>query len=810
MVTNLFFRYLQLLKPLLMKKFIFICLITLAFACSNEQKPLPQNHFIPGLAFPLRLDKDRSEIILTDFVPDVAIIDSVLIDGKKVSLEPDKTKISYTISPEAKPLMEMRIWSKGSYQSVLVIKSRKVDFPFSFDPGSEVYQSVRLAGEFNGWTPPRTELELKNGKWAGSLPLNPGRYQYQVVTDGVWRLDPANPDSVDNNTGGYNSVMKVGLIDKSTIPFLYTSEYDKNENEIDVRWTQQPSDFFVFWQNILLDKSYLEQEEDELGISIPEEAGGFERSYIRVYSLNQNGVSNELLIPLQNGNVVLEANLLKRSDKEAQIIYNVFIDRFYNGNPANDEPINDPGLVLPKADYFGGDIAGITAKVKEGYFNDLGVNTIWISPVVLNPKGAYGQWNDPKTKFSAYHGYWPISFTLIDPRMGTPEDLKELVREAHSRGINVLLDFVAHHVHVIHPYYIEHPNWTTSLYLPDGTMNTEKWDEYRLTTWFDVFLPTLDLQKPEVTEMLSDSAVWWIKEYGLDGFRHDATKHVPEIFWRTLTKKLKQQVVEAEGRGIYQIGETYGGPELISSYVNTGMLDGQFDFNVYDAALGVFARETNPFTNLDNTLQTSFDFYGNQNLMGYITGNQDRGRFISYAGGDLKFDENAKAAGWTRDIEVGDTIGYRRLSMLTAFNMTIPGIPVIYYGDEFGMPGGNDPDSRRQMKFNDLSPLELATKEKASKLIKIRKDNLALIYGTFTTLQVDDKTYVYLRKYFDKVTIILFNKGEREAHFDIVLPEWACPADFKAYFGSNISLNERKIEAVLAPWSFEIVSGNID
>jgi glycosidase len=359
---------------------------------------------------------------------------------------------------------------------------------------------------------------------------------------------------------------------------------------------------------------------------------------------------------------------------------------------------------------------------------------------------------------------------------------------------------------VLHPYYIEHPNWTTSLYLPDGSLNTEKWDEYRLTTWFDVFLPTLDLQQSEVTEMLSDSAVWWIKEYNLDGFRHDATKHVPEIFWRTLTKKLKQQVVETEGREIYQIGETYGGPELISSYVNTGMLDGQFDFNVYDAALSVFARETNPFNNLDNTLQTSFDFYGNQNLMGNITGNQDRGRFISYAGGDLKFDENAKVAGWTRDIEVGDTIGYRRLSMLTAFNMTIPGIPVIYYGDEFGMPGGNDPDSRRMMKFNDLSPMELATKEKASKLAKIRKENLSLIYGNFITLQVAGKTYAYARQYFDEISMVIFNKYDNPANLEITLPGWMENPQFISNFGNNFRVDNGKLDITLPPWSFEILT----
>jgi glycosidase len=196
--------------------------------------------------------------------------------------------------------------------------------------------------------------------------------------------------------------------------------------------------------------------------------------------------------------------------------------------------------------------------------------------------------------------------------------------------------------------------------------------------------------------------------------------------------------------------------------------------------------------------------------MGYITGNQDRGRFISYAGGDLKFSENAKVAGWTRNIGVGDTIGYRKLSMLTAFNMTIPGLPVIYYGDEIGIPGGNDPDSRRQMKFEDLSPLELATKETASKLTRIRKENLAFTYGSFSTLQVNEKTYVFLRKYFDELAIVFFNKNDKEARFEILLPEWASPANLKSNFGNKFNYREGKIEMVLEPWSFEIISGSLE
>jgi glycosidase len=776
-------------------------------ACTSQPEPLPTDHFIPGIARPLRFSSDTNTIFLSDFVPDTKKIDSVFLNGTKTSFKPGDKTVSVVIPPDFPLFTEMRIWNRGGYQSVPVMKSRKTDHAYTFDPRGRDYQSVQLMADFNGWTASRTPLELKDGKWATVIPLDPGQYQYQLVLDGVAGLDPANPDSIDNNVGGFNSVLKIGVADKSKMSFLFTKEIDTTENEIEIGWTNKPDGILVFWQNILLNSSFLEMEEDELEITIPAEAENKDRSFIRIFAYNGDGPSNDLVIPLKNRSVVTQASQLDRTDAQSRIIYNVFVDRFFNGDSTNDEPIGDPTLVLPPADFHGGDIAGVTQKIKEGFFNDLGVNTIWISPVVLNPKGAYGQWNNPKTKFSAYHGYWPISFTQIDPRFGTPEELKEMVKQAHDRGISVLLDFVAHHVHELHPYYIQHPNWTTSLYLPDGTLNTEKWDEHRLTTWFDVFLPTLDLQQPEVTAMLSDSAAWWIREYGLDGFRHDATKHVPEIFWRELTRKLKVQVVQGEGREVYQIGETYGGPQLISSYVQAGMLDGQFDFNVYDAAVGVFARQGDPFTNLDNTLHTSFDYYGWNNQMGYITGNQDRGRFISYAGGDLKFNENAKAAGWTRYIGVGDDLGYKKLSMLTTFNMTIPGLPVIYYGDELGIPGGNDPDSRRMMKFDGLSPLEAATRETARKLAEIRKNNLALTYGIFQTLQVNDRSYVYIRQYFDQTAIIIFNKSDEPQAFRIQLPSWLQYHHLKSNFGAGFLMEENQpvLRINLEPWSFEIL-----
>ena len=102
------------------------------------------------------------------------------------------------------------------------------------------------------------------------------------------------------------------------------------------------------------------------------------------------------------------------------------------------------------------------------------------------------------TKFAGYHGYWPISSSQVDCRFGSNDELKELVADAHDHQINILLDYVANHVHQDHPLYKRHPEYATPLYLPDGRMNTELWDEHRLTTWFDVFMPTLDMGNPVV------------------------------------------------------------------------------------------------------------------------------------------------------------------------------------------------------------------------------------------------------------------------------------------------------------------------
>jgi len=136
--------------------------------------------------------------------------------------------------------------------------------------------------------------------------------------------------------------------------------------------------FLFFWQNYRLPDKFIEFEDNEIEISIPKNAKDLKRSYLRVFAFNKFGVSNDILVPLNKGKVIIKTKELSRQDPQTLILYNAFVDRFFEREKENNKPVNDPEI-LPKANYMGGDIVGITKKIKEGYFTDLGINTIWVS-----------------------------------------------------------------------------------------------------------------------------------------------------------------------------------------------------------------------------------------------------------------------------------------------------------------------------------------------------------------------------------------------------------------------------------------------
>ncbi|HHV04662.1 MAG TPA: hypothetical protein GXX64_12300 [Bacteroidales bacterium] len=159
-------------------------------------------------------------------------------------------------------------------------------------------------------------------------------------------------------------------------------------------------------------------------------------------------------------------------------------------------------------------------------------------------------------------------------------------------------------------------------------------------------------------------------------------------------------------------------------------------------------------------LETGLMHYGYHNLMGNISGNHDMARYISLAGGALQLDEDHKKAGWKRDIGTGRIESYDYLAMLHVFNMTLPGVPCIYYGDEIGMPGANDPDNRRMMYFDGYTSHQIRLRERVRRLTSLRTANPALLYGDLFPLHVSRDIFAYVRIYMGKAVAVCLNKGD--------------------------------------------------
>ena len=586
----------------------------------------------------------------------------------------------------------------------------------------------------------------------------------------------------------------------------YMSTTAVEDGRIVVEATAPVVEAIALWQNKSIEG--VEIEGNTIRVAVPECAKNYERSVVRIFAASEAGRFNDILLPLEFGCVVTDANDIRRQDSQSQILYSLMIDRFNNGNTANDWKINSPE-VLDKVDYQGGDLAGITAKIEDGFFADLGITTIWISPITQNPYDAWGQNVNPDTKFSGYHGYWPIYSTVVDKRFGTEEELRAMLDKAHSSEMNVILDYVANHLHINSPVLQEHPDWTTDLILPDGRENIALWDEQRLTTWFDKHIPTLDLEREEVCEPMTDSALHWVRNFDFDGFRHDACKHIPLNYWRMLCHKMKSEMPD---RPLWQIGETYGSVELIGSYVKTGMIDSQFDFNLYHTSRDVIVDTNRSMRDIAYVVEESEAAYGSHHTMGNITCNHDKPRFISIAGGDMPlWGIDDKAEGWHREVVVGDMEkGHAGLQLMKAIIATVPGVPCIYQGDEFGVPGANDPDNRDIMTFDGYNDYQMKEYAQTQALLKYRRSSMPLMYGDILSLYVDDAAWVFLRHYMGEWVVVAMNVRGEATTVEATLPEFVkCGGLEKAVAteGAEVKcLGNGNLEVTLPAYGYIIVS----
>lgn len=771
---------------------------------------------IQDLIQPINLNEDEiitiplCDIFYSEDYSSVEFQQNKFVDVKFNS-EKDEVSFKPKVGFSGITLVTFRYFDKAYEIPVKLNKTKKYLFTYKPKVGEK---QVNLFGQFNSWN--RQNLPMKDADGDGVLeieiPLDPGRYEYKFFVDGKEIVDPENPIKVPNGMGDFNSVriIEEELMDKM---FLHILGKEKSANGLTLKFYFENTDrsnlvskesIIALFDNQKFPDQLIKINGREILLLVKNDMLKGEHA-IRI-AINRMGKhSNIQTVQIIDG--VIAGSTDKRTLND-QIIYSLMIDRFYNGDPTNDSPVVHDSLFKP-ANYNGGDLAGIIKKIEEGYFDKLGINTLWISPIVDNTNNAYREYPAPHRWYTGYHGYWPVSSTKVEEHFGDMNLARELVELAHQRKINILLDFVSNHVHMEHPFWKEHRNWFGVLELPDERKNLRLWDEYRLTTWFEPYIPSFDyIRAYDALEFMTDNAVWWLNVTGADGFRHDAVKHVPNEFWRMLTKKLKRNIELPKKKKLYQIGETFGGIDLIASYVSNGQLNAQFNFNLYDVAIPTFLDEKASFKLVDYQMQKSFQVFGYNNLMGNIMDSHDKIRYMAYADGDLEInDGRAGEIGWTNPPQVDNPESYNKLKVYMAYLLTIPGIPIIYYGDEIGMTGAADPDNRRMMRFGDeLNQYEKQTFEEVSKLIHIRKNHPALRYGDFFTLQADENIYAYIRSDMNERILVVVNKNPKTVTADLSIPSvYKIKNAIDLISSKQFSVSANKINLTLEKYNYVIL-----
>ncbi len=427
----------------------------------------------------------------------------------------------------------------------------------------------------------------------------------------------------------------------------------------------------------------------------------------------------------------------RHADWADAVLYFVIVDRFANGDRANDVEVDpaEPGH------FHGGDLVGLREQLDE--IADLGVTAIWITPVVDNIDHAVTGAGFPDY---GYHGYWADDFYALDPRFGTEAELKALVDAAHARGIAVLLDVVYNHAGYESRYV------TDERFQPWVRVYGECGEDD--VTSCVAGLPDFRTELPEVREYLLDAHLGLAERVGLDGFRLDTVKHVEHDFWRVHRRLADERL----GEDFFLLGEVWGGdPDVLDPYFESDGIDAGFDFSFAGNVLSWIQGRGRTIA-FDRYLERRHRTRDGYHLAHYLSSH------------------DVPTAPYLLD---GDWDAYR---LAVALQMTTVGIPVLYYGEEVGRLGGDWPDNRSDFPWGGRSvapgagdPRNEALRVDVARLIAIRRAHPALSRGAYRGLSHDGDLLVFERRdpASGDVVVVAVNRGQAPASASVGPPaEW--------------------------------------
>ncbi len=455
------------------------------------------------------------------------------------------------------------------------------------------------------------------------------------------------------------------------------------------------------------------------------------------------------------------------------LIYLIMPDRFADGDRSNDDPEISKGLYdrnKPRY-YHGGDLQGIIDHLP--YLRGLGVTAVWVTPIYDNVNHLNTREKYEGQAITDYHGYGAVNFYAVDEHLGTLYKFRELVDKAHQSGIKIIQDQVANHTGPFHPWVQDSPTptWfhgTLAKHLANTWQTWTLMDPHSpssvrqptLDGWFIDILPDLNQDDAEVARHLIQNTLWWIGVSGIDGIRQDTLPYVPRSFWRQWMAAIKR-----EYPNLRVVGEMFDGdPSLVSFFqggaahfdgIDSGV-DSLFDFPLYYPIRHAFANRK-PIRDIA-TMLAHDALYPNPDLLVTFLGLHDVQRFM-----------NEKGA---------NTTG---LKLAFTLLMTARGIPMIYYGDEIAMRGGNDPDNRRDFPggfpgdvrdafaSTGRTSEEQATFEHVRNLARLRAANDCLRRGPVANLLVAKQAYAFQRSGASCSAIVVLNNDNNSVRISLPL-----------------------------------------
>lgn len=391
------------------------------------------------------------------------------------------------------------------------------------------------------------------------------------------------------------------------------------------------------------------------------------------------------------------------ADWSKESIYFIMIDRFRDGDPNNNEGVVKGDIRT----WHGGDLAGIIEKLD--YIKELGFTAIWITPHVKNTG-------------RDYHGYGAVDFKDVDPHFGDLAKAKEFVSEAHKKGLKVIFDIVVNHTGPLSPLLAQHPDWF------NPKCDISNWnDQKQVQNCWLFALPDFDQSNPEVREYILDYSKFWIDQTGVDGFRLDTVRHVPEEFFTWYSAELQKHKP-----GFWLIGEVWEpGPAKLAIYQRAGV-NALLDFPLSETARRVFAKDSS-FALLAGINKQVEQMMPDPKAMGGFLDNHDMPRFMSEA----------------KDDQIN------RLKLGLTWLFSARPIPIMYYGTEIAMAGANDPYNRVDFPWEDQKNPDVQAL--VTKLNGIRKGSAALQSGETIDLLIETKRYVFARRSGEEVAIVALN-----------------------------------------------------